>query len=102
LLRELLKLMAEKGLLTIGEASSELGVSRELIELVLEQLKALGLVKEAWSTCPIHRTGCELEECPLKRLGRAFYLTDDGLRLADGGMATRTGPVIVRPKKKEA
>ena len=103
MLRELLKLMAEKGLLTIGEAGSELGASRELIELALEQLKALGLVKEAWSACPTRRTGCVLGRCPLRRLGRAFYLTDDGLRLAKKGHdMARTGPVIVRPKKKEA
>ena len=94
MLRELLKLMADKGLLTISEASSELGVSKELVKMALEHLKALGLVEEAWPTCPAGGR-CGLG-CPIGRLGRAFRLTEAGVELA------RPRPVIVRPKKKGA
>ncbi len=94
MLRELLRLMADRGLLTVGEASSELGVSEELVKMALEHLKALGLVEEAWPVCPAGG-GCGLR-CPIGRSGRAFRLTEAGMELA------RPRPVIVRPKKKGA
>lgn len=100
MLRELLRLMADEGLITIGEASSKLGVSPELVKQALRELVALGLVRRPCPACP--RASLSCPGAKLASYPEACYaLTEGGLKIARASGGQRhEGARIVSPKRK--
>ena len=80
MLEKLLDLVGEGGLHSYDELAGRLGVSRGLVEAMIQDLVRLGYLRPAIEACassPACRAGCGLGSCST---GPLWTLTDKGVK----------------------
>lgn len=79
ILQRLLERIASSELCTKESLATELGVSPDIIDDMLEQLKALELLSEVESGCSCYCNSCEIKPlCHATHNGRIWMLTETG------------------------
>ena len=82
MLEKLLELVGEGGIHSYDELAARLGVSRPLVEAMIQDLVRLGYLRPAIDACggsPACRAGCGLNGCST---GPLWTLTERGVRAA--------------------
>lgn len=85
MLEKLLQLTSEGGVHSYDELAARLGVSRPLVEAMIEDLVRLGYLRPAIDACegsPACRAGCGLGGCGSVGAGPLWTLTERGARAA--------------------
>lgn len=89
MLKDLLRLMGEGGAHSYDDLAGRLGVSRPLVEAMIQDLARLGYLRPAAGACagaPACRAGCSLGGCST---GPLWTLTAKGTQAALNSLAPR-------------
>jgi len=83
MLEELLQRITRGGTHNLSELARELGVSRELLRQMIEDLVRMGYLRPVADRCEAHCAGCPLAgTCAVGGPTRVWALTEKGSRLA--------------------
>lgn len=76
MLRKILDLLNNKGIVSLKELSDEVGQSEEFVKMVLEELEKRGIIKGC-TLSPSNCNGCPIKEkCKSDKKEMVYFLTN--------------------------